>query len=138
METVFKINDRVYDGILQLWGTITAINISSSYPITVDFGNAMTETYTIDGRRWMYALPTLSFTFYDLVNSGFSQVRPQPEIKKDQLVYVRPEGYDVWEMRHFSHFDKDGKLHFFCGQQKSTETKRTYKAFEYSFKNPLI
>ena len=65
METVFQIKDRVYDGVLKLWGTITAINnsTSDSYPITVYFGNGITETYTLDGKRWIYSLPTLSFTF---------------------------------------------------------------------------
>ena len=139
METVFKVEDRAYDALIKQWGTIVRIdnNILYPNPICVDFSNGVIITYTLDGRRHESFIPTLSFTEYDFVNGGFSQVRPKHEIKKDQLVYVRIRGEREWYMRYFSHFDKNGKMHFFLGQQKSTETEYTGKATEYLLENPL-
>ena len=139
METIFKINDRVYDGTIGLWGTIIKINYDpiDNYPIDVDFGDNILETYTLDGRKYVDNMPVLSFTEYDLVNGGLSQVRPRHEIKKDQLVYVRIRGEREWDMRYFSHFDKNGELWFFGGQYKSDKTTIVRRADEYSLENPL-
>ena len=140
METIFKVGDRVYDGIMKLWGTVKEIDeiySSTTYPITVLFDNDYYETYTHDGKRFVGQSSVLSFTEYDLVNGGFSQTRPLPIIKKDQLIYIKYD-YDLnWRMRFFSHIDKDGNIFCFVNQQKSTETSETFKVNEYSIENPL-
>ena len=135
---MFKVEDRVYDGTIQQWGTIVQINNRTAYyPIHIDFGNHLKGTYTLDGRKYMDNMPVLSFTEYDFVNGGFSQVRPQPKIEKDQLVYVKMKVDNEWKLRYFSHFDENGKLCFFSDQEKSAEATFTVEAIEYSLENPL-
>ena len=136
-ETIFNVGDRVYNGILKVWGIVREIDLSGTYPICVEFDDGCRETYTIDGKRIVGQIRVLSFTEYDLVNGGFSQTRPLPKIKKDQLVYINNGCDSKWIMMYFSHIDKNGKTFCFVNQQKSTETSDTFEVHEISIENPL-
>ena len=46
----------------------------------------------------------LSFTSYDLVNGGFSHVRPTPYIEKGQLIWVKNYPDQHWELLPFEYF----------------------------------
>jgi len=97
------------------------------------------STYTSEGfLNKSDKYPTLSFTEYDLVNGGFSQIRPQLQIEVDTLVYVRNVGDGVWYMRYFSHFTSDGSVACYSLQKKSTETDILEGWTVYSLENPLI
>src|SRR5690606_11112146 len=104
---IFKVGDTVYH---YDYGKGAVMNIyeNNPYPVIVRF-NGEEESFKKDGRQLWHHPPTLSFTPYDLVNGGFSQERPLPEIELDTLVYVRCMGGD-WRMRYFSHFGEGGKM----------------------------
>lgn len=130
---IFKIGDTVYHYKYGK-GKVIRSDEGESYPVTVDFYRVRTY-FTRDGRQRIDTPPTLSFTPYDLVNGGFSQEKPLPDIEVDTLVYVN-DG-DGWVMRYFSHFGKDGKIYCFGNQQKSTETGFSMDWSEWSLTNPL-
>lgn len=115
-------------------GVVIRLNDDAYYPVIVDFDDVL-KSFTKDGRQIVEHLPTLSFTPYDLVNGGFSQERPLPDIEVDTLVYVRDRG--EWEMRFFSHFGEGGAMRCFDWQQKSTETDSLVDWPEWSLTNPL-
>src|SRR5690606_26145942 len=98
-------------------GEVMNIYENNNYPVRVNF-DGVNDSFTRDGRQLLDHPPTLSFTPYDLVNGGFSQERPLPDIEVDTLVYVRDD--EDWKMRYFSHFGKDGKIYCFTGQRKSS------------------
>lgn len=138
-ESIFKVGDRVYELDLNLgWGVVSYCIGSKRYPLVVNFDNKRVSAYTSNGCMVQDDhAPSLSFTEYNRVNGGFSQVRPLPDIEIDTLVYVREKG-KVWEMRYFSHFGKDGMLFCFEMQKKSTGTADAVYWEEYSLTNPLI
>lgn len=131
---IFKVGDTVYH-----WqygkGEVESIPERDNY-IVVEFGGGAVY-FTIDGRQLGSHFPTLSFTPYDIVNGGFSQERPLPDIEVDTLVYVRGKIIEEWKMRFFSHFNEDGDIYCFDWQQKSTDTKLTTTWPEWSLTNPL-
>lgn len=131
---IFKVGDTVYQ-----WqygkGEVSKTYDGGDFPIVVKFDSGLITTFTVDGRYSTGQQPPLSFTPYDLVNGGFSQERPLPDIEVGALVYVR-DG-QVWEMRYFSHFDKNGDIRCFHGQRKSTDNAPTLTWSEWSLTNPL-
>ena len=140
MENIYKIGDRVYDGIWDKWGTVTQIIGVHVYPVKVQFDlEDSVHGYTEFGcysssDKW----PRLSFTEYNFINGGFSQKRPLPNIKKDTLVYVRNRETFEWQMRYFSHFDNQ-RIFCFDYQRKSTENFTSISSWEYySIENPLL
>lgn len=136
-KSIFRVGDKVYD-FRYGWGTVERINNGLNYPIRVKFVDGL-SSYSNEGYfNKSYRIPTLSFTKYDFINGGFSQVRPHPTIEKDTLVYVRNVGDGVWYMRYFSHFTSDGSVACFENQKKSTETGRVQLWEVYSLTNPLI
>ena len=140
MRTIFKIGDKVYH-FQYGWGVINAIrdNTSITYPIIVDFLYLKNVSFTLDGRfKFIDIYPSLSFTEYDFINGGFSQVRLLPDIKKDQLIYVKSCEDGEWTMRYFSHFDKKGRIICFNAQKKSTEGYNIIAYPFYSIENPLL
>ena len=140
-EDIYRIGDRVCDCFNKYgWGIVYNIDLytTSTHPNSVKFDDSI-QTYTRDGRYTLTdELSVLSFTEYDLVNGGFSQVRPQPEIAVDTPIFVRRREGSNWYLRYFSHFNTDGQAVSFKGQLKSTETKYTSTWDEYSLTNPLI
>ena len=75
-ETVFRVGDKVYD-FFRGWGVIIEnYNTITEFPIRVQFNEGL-GSYTLDGKYFEADTHRiLSFTEYDLVNGGFSQVRP--------------------------------------------------------------
>lgn len=82
-EPIYRVGDTVYHHTFGK-GTITEIDSPESlirYPITVHFPKVgpkipKTQYFRICGSENSLNLPTLSFTEYNLVDGGFSQVRP--------------------------------------------------------------
>jgi hypothetical protein len=107
METIFKVNDDVYD-IHYGWGKVFAIKDNgSTSPIIVTFKDLDEEfecLYTSDGRVELGYPQVLSFTEYTL--EGFSQERPEKLPKQGQIVWTRGEFPSEWEIGHF--FEKNG------------------------------
>ncbi len=140
-EEIYKVGDRVCDCFFNHgWGIVYNIDLdtTSTYPINVQFDDS-TQSYTRDGRYTVIdEIPVLSFTEYEIVKIGFSQVRPQPEIAVDTPIFVRRKEGGNWYLRYFSHFNTDGQAVSFEGQLKSTETKDTSTWSEYSLTNPLL
>lgn len=125
---IFKVGDTVYHYNYGK-GVVSSIGDDTVSPIVVSFEKEKDEvifTHTT----------LLSFTPYDLVNGGFSQERPLPDIEVDTLVYVRFAG-EEWRMRHFSHFDEDGVIRCFDCQKKSADSAPTVTWGEWSLTNPL-
>ena len=135
-EPIFKVGDRVYCGIHQKWGVVYMIrvDINTTFPIVVNFDD-FNDTYTIDGRRQVRYQQSLSFTEYDFVNGGFSQVRPLPQIEKDTLIYVKSG--DTWLMYYFAGFTKEGYIEVYNGQLKSVNANCKLIYREWSLTNPL-
>ncbi len=138
-EDIYRIGDRVWDNFNGFgWGIVYAIDLNrySPYLVGVRFDNNI-QTYATDGRfRTGDEFPVLSFTEYDLVNGGFSQVRPLPKIAVDTPIFVRMHT-GPWNIRYFSHFSNDNRAFCFDGELKSTETVITTAWDEYSIENPL-
>lgn len=137
MKTIFKVGDKVYD-FRYGWGQVIETDSTEyiGFPIIVEY-NYDKECFTIDGKYNLNdPLPTLSFTKYDFVNGGFSQMRPVPKIERNTLVYVRNEG-NLWKIAFFSHFHTNGLPCCFIGQKKSHETIETDCFDEISLTNPL-
>ena len=133
---IYKVGDRVYD-YKYGWGEVVSLSSTTdNYPICVQFVDD-SKTYTNEGFFTnSNKCPTLSFTEYEFINGGFSQVRPQPEIAVDTPIFVR-NIHDEWRLRYFSHFNTDGQAVTFRIQFKSTEIKDTSTWDEYSLENPL-
>ena len=95
METIFKVNDDVYD-IHYGWGKVFAIKDNgSTSPIIVTFKDLDEEfecLYTSDGRTELGYSQVLSFTEYTL--KGFSQKRPEELPKPGDIVWVKDKEYD--------------------------------------------
>ena len=143
MKTVFKLNDRVFWNRFG-WGTIISIDLEEEdYPIEVRFDHfdGYDYAFTFEGKYLTCDLePSLSFTEYNLVTGGFSQVRPLPKLEVDTLVYVRFSKNDSssWVMRYFSHFEEDGSITCFSNQRKSVDFNGQLATFKlYSLTNPL-
>ena len=131
---IFKVGDTVYHYEYGK-GMVVRLEEDAHYPVRVDFDGVL-KSFTKDGRQIVCCFPTLSFTPYDLVNGGFSQERPLPDIEVDTLVYVRCAGGD-WRMRYFSRFSEDGYIRCFNDQKKSTDSAPTVTWDEWSLINPL-
>lgn len=105
METIFKVNDDVYD-IHYGWGKVFAIKDNgSTSPIIVTFKDLDEEfecLYTSDGRVELGYPQVLSFTEYTL--EGFSQERPDDLPKKGDIVWVRDDKNEEWKIMHFIGF----------------------------------
>lgn len=133
---IYKVGDTVYHYGLGRGEVTAKENDNRTFSVAVMFDGGHSEHFTETGRDARYhSEPVLSFTPYDLVNGGFSQERPLPNIEVDTLVYVRSGGN--WEMRFFSHFGEDGVIRCFDWQQKSTETDSLMDWPEWSLTNPL-
>ena len=127
---IFKKGDTVYH-----WkygeGKITDIyseDAGTSHPITSCFGSDNYQTFMLDGRFINDEQPTLSFTPYDLVKRGFSQARPNPELKEGQMVWVKNGCY--WDYGIFSDI-REGRYGI-----KHRNGAGVYYFDEYSVLNP--
>lgn len=138
MREIFKVGDTVYHW---NWGTgkVIEINKLRVYPVKVGFfGNFIETLFTYDGCGHG-EFPTLSFTPYDLINGGFSQERPKPDIKPGQLIYVRHRECLMWNMRFFSHWGGGvigGQPEVACFSDQAKDGPTTNWQL-YSITNPL-
>lgn len=102
METIFKVNDDVFD-IHYGWGKVFAIKDNgSTSPVIVTFKDLDEEfecLYTSDGRMELGYPQVLSFTEYTL--EGFSQERPETLPKKGDIVWLRDTKDEPWRIGHF-------------------------------------
>lgn len=133
---IFKEGDIVYHWMYGKGEVVKIKTLNITYSILVGFVGAK-QWFTSDGRHTVDEPTSLSFTPYDLVNGGFSQERPLPDIEVDTLVYVRDGMGDAWQMRYFSHFNNAGIIKCFKYQKRSIETEDTIIWAEYSLTNPL-
>lgn len=102
IETVFKVGDRIYEGIrFQDWGIVKEISNSTGHPIIVLFDSGDRGSFTSDGRYRLNDRRTLSFTEYDLVKGGFSQERPEILPEKGDIVWVKDNQDDEWRITYF-------------------------------------
>lgn len=137
MNTIFKVGDRVYHYNYG-WGKVIKIDYPYIYEVSVLF-KRLKISFSKDGKRSIFdKFPSLSFTKYDFVNGGFSQKRPLPNIKRDQLIYVKMSKEGEWSMRYFSHFNENGLVSCFNDQKKSTNGDSTSTWNFYSIENPLL
>lgn len=99
MEQIFKLGDHVYHWLFG-WGKVTSVlSRKSEHPIRVMF-NSITIDFTIDGKHGNEAVSTLSFTEYNLITGGFSQVRPMPDLKTGNFIWVLDD-HGEWLYRKF-------------------------------------
>lgn len=76
-ENIFKLGDKVFDA-LKGWGVVIETTRILPYSIRVRFDSGGDYDCTSSGYYFDDDLvPRLSFTEYDFVNGGFSQVRPK-------------------------------------------------------------
>lgn len=137
MNTIFKVGDKVYHYNYG-WGEVIEIDCQSAYKVLVLF-KIRSVPFTEEGKFSVCdEFPTLSFTKYDFVNGGFSQVRPLPNIERNQLIYVKMYKEGEWCMRYFSHFNENGLVSCFNNQEKSTDGDYTSTWNFYSIENPLL
>lgn len=131
METIFKKGDRVFC-IMYGWGTIIEIE-EGLYPIVVQFDCNVINTYTKDGSVTESGKPSLSFTEYTL--EGFSQERPEELPKKGDVVWVRDNNDEAWQVSIFlkkegifylcTRYDPEIESYVQCWDQLTT--KKPYK-----------
>lgn len=104
MQPIFKVGDNVF-WYRKGWGKITNIK-NDENPIVVDF-NGLLRTFTIDGKYHVNdPSPTLSFTEYNFITGGFSQVRPRLDLKEGELIWVRNDGEEWLYKRFYAWTDK--------------------------------
>ena len=72
MENIFKVGDEVYD-YYHHWGVIK--NIKEEY-LKIKFNNFNIFITFYKNHNHINSINRLSFTEYDFINGGFSQVRP--------------------------------------------------------------
>jgi hypothetical protein len=134
METIFKKGDKVFCLQLGGWGEVikeenpelTPFTIRCSFPI----GKA---SFTWDGRFYEEAPSTLSFTEYTL--EGFNQERPEELPKKGDVVWVRDNNDEAWQVSIFlkkqgifylcTRYDPEIESYVQCWDQLTT--KNPYK-----------
>lgn len=103
METIFKVNDNVFD-IHYGWGKVFAIKDNgSTSPVIVTFKDLDEEfecLYTSDGRMELGYPQVLSFTEYTL--EGFSQERPKTLPNLGQIVWGRNKISKNWNIGYLT------------------------------------
>jgi len=138
-EPIFKVGDKVFS-IEYGWGKVDSMRISdddNGIGVVLDNGIVVHwDNGVISSSQFDHANNLYSFTEYTL--QGFSQERPEPEIKKDTLVYVRDQAIDEWKMMHYSH-KRNGEHYCFVDQKTSKGAfTQVSKSWEYvSLNNPL-
>lgn len=106
--SIFKEGDKVFD-FNYGWGKVVDSDYSENYTLLVKFPKK-TELYTKKGCVLeQNKTPVLSFTEYDLVNGGFSQKRPEPEIEPGTPCFVRDHEDGVWLAAKYVDYQKYGE-----------------------------
>ena len=127
----FKVGDTVYVGTDK--GKITEIHNEGVFPITILFCDGTVHHFTKYGRYRMNQPIVLKHFPYEL---EYKQIIPI--IEKDTLVYVKIGSTDFWDMRYYSHHNRQEDKHYvFQVQLKSNDTDATIQVEEISLTNPL-
>ncbi len=92
-DDLFKVGDTVYHW---KYGKMTVLYIASQIKHIRCAVNSQQINFA--------CYDELSFTPYDLVNGGFSQVRPTPDIEKGQLIWVKDSSDQHWQLLPFEFF----------------------------------
>jgi len=110
-----KIGDKVFDYLLQQWGTVVMIRLDINwYPLLVEFDKRGVIGYTFDGKRDIK--DKVQALFWDEVESIIPPKKPLPKLEVDTPVLVWDSENDDKQKRYFSHFDSDGNINCFaCG-----------------------
>ncbi len=120
MNTIFQENDSVHD-----------FDHGKGVIFSIEGGKVIVyfEEY-----KWSFSIREanlrLSFTPYDLINGGFSQERPKPEIEKGTVIYVKDEDDSFWRVARFVRMLDDGV-------RVSSEVGSHVDFSYYSLENPL-
>lgn len=133
-KTVFKVGDKVY------WISIITFRLMEGTVCTitddtihVNISDGTIQRFNLDGSFPVFSSPVLSFAPYDIIKGGFTQVRPRPDLKKGQLVWVRFPACD-WHLQRFKSWSMN---HY----NIINTTDQNYKGYmswaEYSFENPF-
>ena len=129
--SIFKVGDRVFF-IQKGWGKIIEIKHDyDEYPIVVKFKSDFV-CFTLEGRYIdddTYL--SLSFTEYNYVTGGFSQVRPLPYLKAGDLIWVKDQDTD-WLLKRFVSWTEKGVL---VTRQFQSATKMEFPI--YSLECPI-
>lgn len=136
---VFKVDDTVYSWRYgNIPGTVIEADYSNyKYPLLVEFSDGFgfkrRLKYHIDGSMGDDK-PELSFVPYDLVNGGFSQKRPLPDLKKGDLIWVKPQCGE-WLYKRFYDWEKKNSKSVIASSQESVDLCGLYS--EWSIECPI-
>lgn len=112
-----KKGDRVWS-IRKGWGTVLNINIGSTFPIVVRFDCMVSASYTKDGKINSEDLfPAIFWGEFKVPEEVLK--RPLPKLEVDTKVLVWDNDDKDKKKRHFSHFDKFGRVHCFTEGRSS-------------------
>ena len=118
-----KIDDKVWCLYFEEWSTITNINMGYKYPIQTEL-----NSYTIDGRMNIKRGRTL---FWGEVLITPPE-KPLPKLEVDTKVLVWDSVTKVKLHRHFSHFEKNGKIVTFAeGRTSWSQGDKSVVDWEY-------
>ena len=107
-----KIGDKVFDYLLQQWGTVVMIRLDINwYPLLVEFDKRGVIGYTFDGKRDIK--DKVQALFWNEVKPITPPDKPLPKIEVDTPVLVWRDDELYKYKRYFSHFDSEGNMYCF-------------------------
>lgn len=108
--------DRVYTS-EKGWGVVSKYTAGLRHPVLVQFDSGLKDTYTDDGcvDHVTSIQSSLSFTKYTLVDGGFSQERPKPNIEEGQMIWVKPYDSGVWTYVKYLRHRPSGEISVYVG-----------------------
>ena len=118
-----KVGDKVWCLYFEEWSTITNINMGYKYPIQTEL-----NSYTIAGRMNINRGRTLFWDEVKIVPPS----KPLPKLEVDTKVLVWDSEKKVKLHRHFSHFEKNGKIVTFAeGRTSWSQGDKSVVDWEY-------
>lgn len=119
----FKIGDEVFHSAYG-WGMVTSIT-NEDCPVEVDFYNFGCEWFTEEGRTLPGFPLVLSFTEYSY--EGFSLEKPEKMPTIGQIVWVRNDKDDRYDIYHFIHYIKNAKYPYIVSSDNDEENIVSFK-----------
>jgi hypothetical protein len=116
---IFKKGDRVYHHVNK-WGTIDECKT-----------NLCTVKFDLLGYM-VKDIDSLSFTEYTI--EGFTQEPPEDAPTQGQIVWVRDDKDDRYDVNHFIHYNKNNKYPYVCSPDNDEDNIKAYKFL--TTKNP--
>lgn len=132
----FRVGDTVY---VPSKGVITAMDCHGLYQMEVSMTDSdRISRYPKSGVQLMGAdgssYPVVSFTPWDPVNGGLSQVRPIVFPKEGEMIYVKATKQSLWCPYFCSHVEEDRVFVYYDQKRKSPNS---FFVSEWSLENPL-